>query len=855
MNERKFCSQPPNPNRMKYFLITILCFYLFTPLVKAQKVDKTHIPEWVNSIEVNETTSTKEEGAFSYLLIDLQDNLLKKEQYVHYAVKILNGDGVQELSDISASYDPDFQNLEFHTVNIIRDGLVIEKLTNTTINTYQRETNLERSLYDGFLTSVINLSDVREGDIIEYAYTIRGFNPVNKGNYSSVFYQQYTLPVDRIYTRLLSNEDNEITIKTFNGATEPKKTKKGNLIEYIWDTPGLNNFIYDINTPYWYDNQSRVYVSTFANWEEVSELLYPLYKTEGANLDVPVEIDSSTDTEEDIIIKLIHFVQDEIRYLGFESGIGAYKPNKPLSVLDRRYGDCKDKSLLLSSLLQNQGITAYPILVNTRATRNMKELLPSHYLFNHCIVYLKHGGRTYFIDPTISNQGGSLARIATPDYKFGLILKENSKELTSIPKPNEPSLRIVEDILIDSLGGSATFTIKSEYTGNKADFMRSYFKNNTTESINKEYLNFYSSLYPGISSANKVSYIDDSRPWENIFTTNESYLVENIWSDSETDQGIYLETYAIVLDGLINYTKSAKREMPYYTSSPFNFEQVTRIMLPEPWNVNIPDIVIEDESFKYKKKIERIGNIISITHNYKLQDESIEGHTVSDFLTKHDKIRQQLGFQLTYDNLKNSESNLSWLSVFITVVSFMIGIILIMFLYKRYDPQPEGSKKLSIGGWLVLPAIGLVLTPFVLISQIFSEDYFNKGIWEGFSLAGYNNAGALNAYLGFELFYNILLFNFSILLILLFFKKRSSLPKLMTIFYGINLTMILFGSFVLNQSGIDDPTFGAEIFKAILSAGIWIPYFLVSKRVKETFVVMHNSKSEQADLLVNNLEK
>lgn len=827
--------------RFSLFLIYLLSL---SPLLTAQTARKTEIPKWVTKINLTDSNREKQEGAFNYLLIDIQDNLIKNEQYVHYVVKILNGDGVQELSDISASYDPEFQTLAFHTINILRNGALIEKLANSNINSYQRETNLERSLYDGSLTSVVNLTDVREGDIIEYAYTIKGFNPVNKGNYATTLYQQYTLPVDRIYSRIITNEEKKIFYKNFSSAEEPTRTKNADFTEYIWDHSGLDHVLYDSNVPYWYNTQRRVSVSTFPNWESVGNLLNPLYNAD-KTIETPIVIDKILDSEEDIILKLVRFVQDEIRYLGFESGIGAYKPNKPSKVLDRRYGDCKDKSLLLSSLLQNQGVTAYPILVSTQASVDMDKLLPSHYLFNHCIVYLEHAGKEYFIDPTISNQGGSLSRTTTPDYKFGFILKENSKSLITIPNKNTSSIRIVEDIVIDSIGGNASFTVQTEYTGGKADYMRTYFKNSTEESINKEYLTYYSNLYPSITSADKVSYKDDSRPWENIFTTNESYHIENIWSSDGSDTGLYFETYALVLESLISYTKSAKREMPYYASAPFNYEQVTRIMLPEPWNVTIADVTIDEDDFSYEKNITHIGNLISINHKYKLKTEVIKGNNVPKFLINHDKIKEQLGFQLTYNPMENTASNISWLSLFLAFFCMSVGILGAILVYHKYNPKPKGTEGILIGGWLVLPAIGLVLTPFVLLFQFFGENYFHKDIWKGFHEAGYQNADALNVYLGFEFSYNILLFIYCILLIILFFKKRSNVPMLMIIFYGTNLVMLVFGSFILNQSGIDDPTFAKDLSKSVFSAAIWIPYFLVSKRVKNTFVVSKIKEPKQ----------
>ncbi|MFS4468678.1 DUF3857 domain-containing protein [Maribacter sp. 2210JD10-5] len=821
-----------------------LLFCILSISINAQKVKKTKLPDWVKKIDIADNDQQKQEGAFNYLLIDLQDNLISKEQFVHYAVKVLNSDGVQELSDISSSYDPAFQTLEFHIVNIIRDGKPIEKLANSIINSFRRETNLERSLYDGSLTAVINLADVREGDIIEYAYTIKGFNPVNKGNYSSVFYQQYTLPVDRIYTRLVTNSKNRIQYKLFNNASDPKIVDENSFMEYIWDTNGLNNFIYDVNVPYWLNSQSRVSISTFKDWKEVSDLLNPLYKSINKNLKNPIIIDEKLDTKQDVIIKLIRFVQDEVRYLGFEAGIGAYKPNDPLSVLSRRYGDCKDKSLLLSSLLQNQGVTAYPILVNTQPTEDLDKLLPSHYLFNHCIVYFENDGEEYFVDPTISNQGGDLSRISTPDYKFGFILKEGNEKLTSIPKPNKPSLRIVEDIVIDSIGGNATFTVKSEYSGSKADFMRAYFKNNTEESINKEFLNFYSGIYPGISSLNEITYVDDSRPWENIFTTEESYEIESLWSSMDNNNGIYFETYPLVLESLINYTKSAKRNMPYYLGIPHSFNQTTRITLPEPWNVNEEIKTVEDEAFTYTKEVSKVGNVVSLDYKYNLRKEAINGNLAASFLSKNNKLREQLGFQLFYDNsvLVSNDSNLSWLSIIITLITLSISIIFTIKLYKNYNPPSRHDKETqSIGGWMVLPAIGLVLTPFYLLFQLFSAEYYNKAIWSGFENAGYENAEILNIYLGFELIANIAFLVFSVLLNVLFFNKRTSVPIMMVYFYSINLGLILLGSFVMNQFGIDDPTFFKDLSKGLIGAVIWIPYFLNSERVKNTFVKINGN--------------
>lgn len=818
-------------------LNTLLLIFFSLALTYAQNVQKTKTPKWVVNTDFKDDNSNLATGGFQYLLQDSQDNLVLANQYVHYAVKILNGEGIQEMSDISTSFDPAYQSLEFHTVRVFRNGEIINKLPNTTINTYQRETNLERALYDGSITAVINLTDIRVGDIIEYAYSIKGFNPASEGNYSTMLFQEYHIPVNKIYSRIITSKDNALHYKLFSNAKKPKELETVYGKEYIWDNDGTNYVNYDTNVPIWYNKQKRVSVSTFANWEKVVELIQPLYDVNKHKLDFPVSINPKEDSKEESILKLVRFVQDEVRYLGFESGIAAYRPNSPSTVLNRRYGDCKDKSLLLSSLLRNLGVESYPLLVNSSNSKHLDQLLPSHYLFDHCIVYLKHEDREYVIDPTISNQGGDLSRMATPDYKFGLLLKSGSDNLLNLKKEQRQSLTITEDIEMDSIGGSATFTIKSEYTGNKADYMRAYFKSTSKEAIKKEYLNYYSALYPSISMNGEVILIDDSRSWENIVTTRESYTIDAPWTTTDTDQGYSLESYALVLESMVSYAKSAKREMPYYLGEPFNFLQTTRIALPEPWPVPKENINIDDESFTYKRNTSTIGNLVTISHSYNLKKSYIEGKDTPSFLKKQERVRNHLGYQLTYNtNLRSNNDALSLRSVLIALITFSLCLFVAFRLYKDYNPDYEGSQETqALGGWLVLPAIGLFLTPFVMLFQLFSTGYFDKSIWNGFELGGYEHYNELNVFLGFELFSVIFFIVFSVLLLVLFFRKRTSFPILIIYFYAINLTTMIFSSFVLNKYGVPDPTAAQDIFKAVLSAAIWIPYFLKSNRVKNTF--------------------
>ncbi|WFO15398.1 DUF3857 domain-containing protein [Cellulophaga baltica 4] len=210
---------------MRLFLF-IAIFTITSQLNAADRIEKKSQPNWVNPIELTDFKITEDNVGYQYLLIDLQEHLIKQQLFRHYAVKILNSEGVQSMSDISVSYDPSYQKIEFHEIIIRRDGQKIEKLKNAVIQNIQRETNMERSLYDGSQTAIINLSDIREGDILEYSFSIIGFNPVNKGNYSTDFHQQYSSPVNRIYNRLIDNVNHRLNYKEYQSADKPIIIKK-----------------------------------------------------------------------------------------------------------------------------------------------------------------------------------------------------------------------------------------------------------------------------------------------------------------------------------------------------------------------------------------------------------------------------------------------------------------------------------------------------------------------------------------------------------------------------------------------------------------------------------------------------
>jgi hypothetical protein len=109
------------------------------------------------------------------------------------------------------------------------------------------------------------------------------------------------------------------------------------------------------------------------------------------------ELTAGATTERDKVRRLYNWVSRQIRYVSLEIGAGGYIPHTAQSILEHRYGDCKDHVVLLEALLRAVDIESSPALVNLGRAMRLPELTlltP----FNHVITYVPSLG--LYLDST-----------------------------------------------------------------------------------------------------------------------------------------------------------------------------------------------------------------------------------------------------------------------------------------------------------------------------------------------------------------------------------------------------------------------------------------------------------------------
>ncbi len=829
-----------------FFVFSFICQAATSTV--ANRLPKGPVPNWVINLPVKLTTAVKAKdvsGGYHILLRDIQFDLESQTNYYHNGYVVFTDEGLQAVSEIQVAYDPNYEKVTFHSIQVWRNGKLMDKLGTVKFKQSQVEKELDKHIYNEQLSAIAILDDVRINDVVEFSYSITGWNPIFKNKFFNSFSLRTYDPLDEIYVRVNTTPNRKVNYKLFNSKEQPTVTLTNNQRVFTWHLKNLPGFPVDSDTPSWYDPYPWVSLSEFTKWPEFGQWAAALYEVKGLSKELHLEIDSIKNISGDAGERLtatVRFVQDKVRYLGLENGISGYKPHAPAQTFQQRFGDCKDKSLLLSQMLQAMNIKAYPALVHTDYQDQIPKWLPSAYAFNHCIVVVELLGKKIWIDPTISLQRGRYDSIATPNYKMAFVLKAGGGTFVKMQTPQIAKVKVNENYIFDNVGGPVKLEVKTYYYGSEADNMRQRLATSNLKETEKSYLNYYANTYPNIVVSRDLDYLDN--PDQNILTTLEEYTIQDLWTKVLENQDSLITAYFYpqMLRDRLSKPNTVIRKMPINLSYPSNFEQTITLLLPESWSVENTSQVIQDKSFYFKNDIayKANSNSIILKYSYKNLRDHVPAVEAGSYLKKQKEVLDKLGFEISkpLNTTTTPASAREILDLWMVGLSILFLAIWIYGAYKlnTYNPTLPEPKHYQneIGGWLILVCFGLYVSLLAIIINLFNN-FFKIQFWAMLTDAGHESYSPAHALLIlFELATNTAFLVYIALLIWLFHQRRTSVPRLLMVYYGVNFLYIFFDNALAAMLKITDAEF-KQIFYSLLGAAIWIPYFIKSERVKYTF--------------------
>ncbi len=619
-----------------HWFFTLFILYSNTLFaVPSQEISIAPAEDWIVSKEFELPKVIPEdiiENGVHYLLTDEQISIEKNKPvryYRHYAEVITNQKGLEYSSQIQVRFDPAYQSLIFHALRIVREGKVIDKLTTADIKVLQRERELEELIYNGDLSANIILDDVRIGDVIEYSFTIVGDNPIYNGLFSYRVFTQWRVPLEQQYFRLLWRKEEPVYVKSINTDIKISENKRNEYTEYVFEASDSKPLAINSEAPLWYYPYGQVIFSESASWSDVINWAVPLYKDALMERDGVAEvvktIIATTTNKEEQIIAALRYVQEEIRYMGIETGENSHRPSPAFETLKRRYGDCKDKVVLYISILDELGVNAYPALVNTDITKMLGELPPYVDAFNHVIVLIESEGKTYWFDPARQYQYGSIEEIYQPNLGFALIVRPEITGLTKINSGGKSGLIVNEKFdLTQGAGNIAKYTSTSEYYGYRAERQRNQIAAYGLADLEKRFTDFYKVYYPGIERKGKLS-INSKSAYDRLIL-NEDFEIHNFWETDEENNKYIAEFYANLISTEIKKPDQLHRNSPYRLKFPNNIRQNIEIKFDSgEWWFEDDNYVDNNQFFlfEYNAKFNKTERVLQLQYHLEVKSDSV----------------------------------------------------------------------------------------------------------------------------------------------------------------------------------------------------------------------------------------
>lgn len=609
-------------------------------------------PDWVKPEAIQAIHSDKPSTrSVDYLLTDRQIKITEQSavEYNHYADRPNTLSALENSSRIEIRFQPSYEALELHSVRILRGDKIIPKLNREAVSIFRKETETSYGLFDGSVTAQILVDGSKVGDIIEYSYSIKGLNPVFGNRYAASLSFGWSVPVDQVSIRLLVPDSRPVNLITRNIEDSEyrfAKSSANGYTDYQWSRSGQDFLRYDGDTPAWYRPYPRVEISEYSSWRQVSEWAIPLYtaqKYNSAELTELTERLSKLPSAAEKVSGALAFVQGEIRYWGIEMGINSHKPRSPDTVMERRYGDCKDKTLMLVSILNQLGIKAYPALVSSRHRKAVENHLPGPNAFDHVITLVDVDGKLVWLDPTKNLQSGRLSTLGYTSYGQALVIGHNQLALTKMPtaKSNKAGIQTEETISIRNYNEPVDYQISTLYRGLEADDIRNRLKKYGVEQLNLDYFNYMKKLYPSIELVRPMV-VDDS-PVANEITLLERYSYADMISKDEDGDFVY-DVYAYSLRPYLNAPDTVARTMPMRSGGPVLLRHRTIIRFPEHLSFTLEDPTanVSTPFFRYTREENSYTDRLVVDHRLSIMQDHIPANAVKSALKEYSEIKDLL---------------------------------------------------------------------------------------------------------------------------------------------------------------------------------------------------------------------
>ncbi|MHC4600457.1 MAG: DUF3857 domain-containing transglutaminase family protein [Planctomycetota bacterium] len=435
-------------------------------------------------------------------------------------VKILSEEGAKNRSVATLGYDPKTKRAAFLRVRVFKasGGVVNVPLESLDIP------NPGGIIFWGARRKLLPVPGLEPGDGLEIVTETVGFNIAYLGDddryippmvghfYDVVPFWTGTPLLEKRYV-LIAPRTKEVHFAVHNGALETSLTRQGDLTIYAFAARNLKPFHTEEHMVSRWDVAPKLVLATVPDWPTKSRWFWkvnePQFAVDEAIRRKTAEIVAGKRDDEAKVKALVHWVADEVRYLGLSMGKGeGYTTHPSIMTFHERSGVCKDKAGLLVSMLRVAGFDAF--LAMTQVGSRVEAVAADQ--FNHAVTALRmKDGRFLMLDPTWAPASREMWSSLEQEQNF-VIGTEQGEPLDRTPRfpPESNRLTVISEAKVRLEGRRALLVGKLVLQG--TGYAGTYFRRKLQRTPAGKEQGFFESLLEAVAAGAEVREVEFTKP-------------------------------------------------------------------------------------------------------------------------------------------------------------------------------------------------------------------------------------------------------------------------------------------------------------------------------------------------------
>ncbi|WP_439695350.1 DUF3857 domain-containing protein [Mucilaginibacter sp. AW1-7] len=396
----------------------------------------------------------------------------------HSIIAVLNEKG-DDNAALVLGYDKKFTSID-------DVQMMVYNAAGVQVKKYRKSDFYDHAAVDGISIVTDDRVLIKEHAIASYPATIEityekdmnsylDLNEWNiEGSERSVQFAEYKISVNPALGFRYMNKHTQIV---------PEKSKDGELDKYTWHVTNLKAIKPEDEALSWLVLPKILFATNafqfaglpgdISSWESYGKWQLALnadvctLSPERADAIKKMTADIKTDKEK--VKFLYEYMQQNMRYVSIQLGIGGLKPFPATFVDQKKYGDCKALSNYMYALLKAVNIPSYYTIINAGTNEEPAEPSFPSDPFNHVILCVPLKSDTTWLECTSMTQPfGKLGTFT--ENRNALIITETGGKLVCTPKSKDTDNQFNSEahLVLDADGG-AKAQIKILSTGDYRD--------------------------------------------------------------------------------------------------------------------------------------------------------------------------------------------------------------------------------------------------------------------------------------------------------------------------------------------------------------------------------------------------